>query len=159
MPRKLSTFRYSLEALLKHRRWEQDSSALKERTARDVLSTRTQDARIAAAAVSGVESALRDSLKAGTLIDPRRHESLALYLTHARQALWAKARQVSNAEEAHEQTQRGLLQSVRAVRALERHKDDKQREFKRERGQIEQRKLDDLWLAGHPGPRNKRRDT
>jgi flagellar biosynthesis chaperone FliJ len=155
MPRTVLSFKYPLEPLLKQRRWEKDSSAAQEREARRVLNVHTEEARSAARVVSGVENALREALKAGVSIDPRRHESLSLYLGHAREVLQAKARQASKAGEMHEQTRHGLLRSIQAVRGLERHRENKQREHKRERQQFEQQKQDELWLTGSVGFRGR----
>ena len=149
------SFRYALEPLLKQRRWEKDASATQEREARRVLSVHSEGARSAARAVSSVENALREALKAGASIDPRRHESLSLYLTHAHEVLREKARQASKAEEMHEQTRRGLLRSIQAVRGLERHRENKQREHKRERQRLEQQKQDELWLTAGVGFRGR----
>src|SRR5258707_14540918 len=109
------SFRYALEPLLKQRRWGKDASATQEREARRVLSVHSEGARSAARAVSGVENALRETLKAGASIDPRRHESLSLYLTHAHEVLRKNARQASKAEETHEQSRHSLLRPVHAV--------------------------------------------
>jgi len=151
----MPSFRYTLEPLLKQRRWEKDASATREREARSVLKAHTQEAQSAARAVSGVECALREALKAGASIDARRHESLSLYLAHAREVLQAKARQASKAEEAHEQIRHGLLRSIQTVRGLERHRENKQREHKREQQQLEQQKQDELWLTGGVGLRGR----
>jgi flagellar biosynthesis chaperone FliJ len=153
MTRATPTFRYTLEALLKQRRFEQDGSVAQERAARGALKAGIEKAQAAAAAVTGVETSLRESLKAGASIDPRRHESLSLYLVHARDVLRAKADQASKAEKAHEQTRSGLLRSVQVVRALERHKENKRREHKRGRQYLDQQKQDELWLARGPASR------
>ncbi len=155
MPRTVLSFRYPLEPLLKQRRWEKDASAAQEREARRVLSIHSEGARSAVRAVSGVENALREALKAGASIDPRHHETLSLYLAHAREVLREKARLASKAEEMHEQTRRGLLRSIQAVRGLERHRENKQREHKRERQQLEQQKQDELWLTAGVGFRGR----
>jgi hypothetical protein len=148
MSRPGASFRYSLEMLLKQRRWEQDLSAAQERTARGVLEAHRQDARGAEGALSRVESALREARRAGAPIDPRQHESASLYLARGREALRVKARQTAKAEEVHEQTRHSLLRSVQAVRALEQHRENRQREHKRERQQLAQDKQDELWLTG-----------
>jgi len=155
MPRTALSFRYPLEPLLKQRRWEMDASATREREARRVLNVQGEEARSAAGAVSGVENALREALKAGAAIDPRHHESLSLYLAHAREVLREKARRASKAQEMHEQTRHGLLRSLQAVRGLERHRESKQREHKRERQQLEQQKQDELWLTAGVGFRGR----
>ncbi len=155
MPRTVLSFRYPLEPLLKQRRWEKDACAAQEREARRVLSIHSEGARSAVRAVSGVENALREALKAGASIDPRHHETLSLYLAHAREVLREKARLASKAEEMHEQTRRGLLRSIQAVRGLERHRENKQREHKRERQQLEQQKQDELWLTAGVGFRGR----
>jgi len=153
------SFRYALEPLLKQRRWEKDASATQEREARRVLSVHSEGTRSAVRAVSSVENALREALKAGASIDPRHHESLSLYLAHARGVLREKARQASKAEEMHEQTRHGLLRSIQAVRGLERHRENKQREHKRERQQLEQQKQDELWLTAGVGFRGRGHTT
>jgi flagellar biosynthesis chaperone FliJ len=148
MSRPGGSFRYSLEMLLKQRRWEQDLSAVQERTARGVLEAHREAAHGAEGAVARVESALREARRAGVPIDPRQHESASLYLAQVREALRAKARQATKAEEVHEQTRHSLLRSVQAVRALEQHREDRRREHKRERQSLAQQKQDELWLTG-----------
>jgi hypothetical protein len=77
--------------------------------------------------------------------------------------LRAKADQASKAEKAHEQTRSGLLRSVQVVRALERHKENKQREHKQGQQYLEQQKQDELWLARGPastaGPARSKHET
>ena len=148
MPPPAGRFRYSLEMLLKQRRWEQDLSAAQERTARGVLDAHRDAARDAESAVSRVESALREARRAGVPIDPRQHESASLYLAQTREALRAKASQAAKAEQVHEQTRTSLLRSVQAVRALEQHRENRRREHKRERQSLAQQKQDELWLTG-----------
>jgi flagellar biosynthesis chaperone FliJ len=141
-------FRYTLEMLLKQRRWEQDASATRERSARRTLEAQAADARRAEDALGGVEGALREARRAGAPIDARQHEAASLYLARMREALRVKARQAEKAQELHEQAREGLLRSVQAVRALERHRENLQREHQRERQNLAQQKQDELWLTG-----------
>src|SRR6266581_4080727 len=91
------------------------------------------------------------------LLKQRRWEkdASATQEREARGVLREKARQASKAEEMHEQTRRGLLRSIQAVRGLERHRESKQREHKRERQQLEQQKQDELWLTAGAGFRGR----
>ena len=145
-------FRYALEPLLKKRRSERDASAAQERSARGLLKAHTEQARAAALALSGVESALRESLQAGASIDPRRQEALSGYLAVARDALRAKSGHAAKAGELHEQTQRALLRALQEARALELHRENRQREHRRERRQLAEHKQDELWLTRRRSP-------
>lgn len=141
-------FRYGLEPLLKQRRWEQELAAAQERGARQALERRVADARRAEQELRGAEGRLREARRAGAPIDARSHEATSLYLVRLREALRTSANEAARAGEAHERTRQGLLRSLQAVRALEKHRDNRRREHERERRTLAEQRQDELWLTG-----------
>lgn len=137
---------YTLEALLKLRRWDLDGASAESLRARQSLDECALESQRIGQAIADLELELRELFRGGTSIDTGRHVVLRGYLEDRRQALQAKLAELRQAERVFETARHRLYRIKQGVMVLEKHKDGKEKEHMRELQRGEQQQLDDIWL-------------
>lgn len=145
-------FRYPLETVLNVRRWTRDAVMAEELNAR--LAMREKQAQVTAKekATDDLYRQLRDWANAGSL-DVQRHEVLHRFLLQVRMELESSRKDLSAAESVHEQVRSRLQDASQRVRALERHREMRERQHSRRLASAEHKAQDELWMARVAGRR------
>lgn len=141
-----NSFRYSLEALLKKRSWDLESVRLEEVEAREAREKQQARYDTQAARVMATEEELRGRNAPDSAIDAERYQALMVFLGDARRVLSEEQTLVDAAEAQHAEVLERLHFAKRSLRALERHRDRKEEEFRLEEDRKGIRESDELWL-------------
>lgn len=141
---------YTLEALLKKRRWDLDAASAEITAARLAVEQRAQESNRIGQSIEELEQELRELFSGGAVIDPARQEVLSAYLDDRRQALKRKIAELKKAEQEFEQSRHRLYRIKQGVMVLEKHKEGKDREHAQQVSRKEQLLVDDLWLQRRP---------
>lgn len=139
-------FRYSLDALLKKRRWELDSLRAEEQAARGVREQHQAECAVLTDTISAVEAELRSEQAPDRPIRPELYQVLGGFLRHKRESLTEAQERLASAEREHEDAVNRVVAMKQSLRALERHREAKENEFRTEQDREAIRASDELWI-------------
>ena len=137
---------YSLDALLKKRRWDLDSASAETIEARMLVERCADESRLLGESIAALEGELRSIFASGKSIDTTKHEVLGAYLSDRRKALQTKLIELRSAETEFEKRRRRLFTVKQGVMVIEKHKEGKEKEYAQHELRKEQNQSDDLWL-------------
>jgi hypothetical protein len=140
-------FRYPLETVLNVRRWARDSAMAEELNARRTMQESESRVHATERVVEDLQRRLRDWAGAGASLDLQRRQVLGLYLASSMAELETERAAMARAQGFHEQARLRLQQAAQGVRALERHREMKQKQHSRVMEIREYKSQDDLWMA------------
>ena len=141
-------FRYPLDALLRKRQSDWKSVKLEEVTAGRLVETRGTAVDQARGTLEGAEQLLRSARGAGTPIDPAQQLSLGNYLVHQRAALHEHRQALRQAQDLRERVRSNLDGISRGIKSLEKHRAARETNHRLEQDNLEQKRLDEIWLLG-----------
>ena len=143
MPTKAS---YSLDALLKKRRWDLDTASAETNEARLLAEKCAEACRLIGESITAIENEIRNVIANGMSIDTTRHRVLGVYLTDRREALKSKQWELKILEDEFEKRRHRLFKVKQGVMVIEKHKEGVQKEQALHELRSEQNQSDDLWL-------------
>lgn len=138
-------FRYSMDPLLKVRRWDADIAKAEEIRALHDVNERARETREIGESIAGVEASIRETYQGGA-INAQWCISLSRFLECRRQDFSGKQDELRKAENAHEQVRYKLHTAKQGVLTLEKHREGKRAEHELDAQREEQKSADDLWL-------------
>lgn len=139
-------FRYSLDPFLKKRKLDWAAVKVEETQAKSIVERRENEATSIQGAIGEIEHRLRQSAERGVSIDRDQHQNTSHYLKYTRRDLAEKRKQVDQANKIHEQIRRNLDTIRQGIKALEKHKANKQAKHAQDALRREHNQLDELWL-------------
>jgi flagellar export protein FliJ len=137
---------YSLDALLKKRRWDLDSASAETIEARLLVEKCAEECRHLGESIAALEDEIRSVIANGKPIDTTRHSLLGVYLADRRVTFKAKQAELRNCEEEFEKRRHRLFKVKQGVMVIEKHKEGVQKEQAQHELRNEQNQSDDLWL-------------
>jgi flagellar biosynthesis chaperone FliJ len=143
---------YPLAALLRVREWEVQQARVEERTARAVVAQRADEASALEQAVGALEARLRSAAAPGARLHPEWQSLIGAWLGQERDAFAAKRAELGAARGVHEQASAALEQAEQRLRALERHRERRVQQQRRDAQRRTQNLQDELWLTRHGRP-------
>ena len=144
-------FRYSLDPFLKKRKLDWAAVKIEEAQAKSVVDRREKEAASLLGAINEIEHRIRESAERGASIDRDQQQNTARYLKHTRGDLAEKRKQLDQASNVHEQIRKNLDAIRQGIKALEKHKTNKQAIHTHEALRRERDQLDELWLLRNGG--------
>lgn len=137
---------YSLDALLKKRRWDLDSASAETNAARMRVEQCVQASRVLGESIAALEEEMRNVFITGKPIDTTRHDVLGAWLADRRRALQVKLAELRSAEAEFEKKRHHLFKVKQGVMVIEKHKEGREKEQSVHDRRQEQNQSDDLWL-------------
>ncbi len=138
-------FRYSMDPLLKVRRWDADIAKAEEMRALHDVNERARETREIGESIAGLETSIRETYQGGA-INAQWCVTLSRFLECRRQDFRGKQDELRQAENAHAQVRYKLHTAKQGVLTLEKHRDGKRSEHELNAQREEQKLADDLWL-------------
>lgn len=148
---KQAPFRYAFDALLRKRRSDWRTVKLEEITAARVLEHRDAEVTQTRDQVRETESLLRQARRDGEPVDVLRERLLAAYLHHQRGMLVQRQHVFEQARDVHERVRSNLEGIARGIKSLEKHRMRREAEHRLLQQNIEQNRIDELWLLRQAG--------
>ena len=139
-------FTYRLEALVKLRSAERDALKTDLERANDAVESKARECDDLKRAIELAESALRALYRAGSELPLDGQQRLQLYLKQQRELRGAKQRELEEASRAMMRVLSELELKVQDTKALESHRERKQRQFDEQELRLNLNAADEQWM-------------
>jgi flagellar export protein FliJ len=145
-------FEYRLEALAQLRSAEREALKAEALQAANVVEARTREYRSLSEGISRAEASLRDGYRSGASISVDAEMRMRRYISELCERRGIKRRELDEATRLFRRALGELASKRKDAKALERHRERKQRRFEEEQVRRTIKANDELWLCRYRRP-------